>query len=89
MSALLNLHADVARELFLDYVAQQPGAIREAARAAIESADIFIEEYAARTPVLPASEIVKKQKGCRTCFGSGGKIGQPCKVCLGTGKLPV
>ena len=89
MSALLNLHADVARELFLEYMVQQPGNAKEAALAAIEGADTFIEVYAARTPTLPFGELVKKQKGCGACFGSGGKIGQPCRVCGGSGKVPV
>jgi hypothetical protein len=89
MSALLNLHADIARELFLEYVIQQPENAKEAARSAIAVADIFIEEYAARTPILPAGEIVKEQRGCGVCFGSGGKDNRPCKICFGTGKLPV
>jgi hypothetical protein len=86
MSAVLNLHADIARELYLEYMVQQPGSAREAARAAIEGADIFVEEYAARTPDDPASKS-KKLKGCRACYGSGGKIGVPCKVCKGVGKV--
>jgi DnaJ-class molecular chaperone len=87
MSALLNLHADVARELFLEYVIQQPGSVKEAARAAIEGANIFIEEYAARTPISATVEHAR-MKGCRVCFGSGGKVGKPCKACGGTGKVP-
>lgn len=84
MSSVLNLHADIARELYLEYMVQQPGNAREAARAAIEGADIFVEEYAAR---MPAEPVGKKLKGCRACFGSGGKIGAPCKVCKGGGKV--
>jgi DnaJ-class molecular chaperone len=87
MSGALNLHADIARELFLEYMAQQPGNAQEAARAAIEGADTFIEAYAKRGAVADEPAAPKKLKGCKACFGSGGKVGMPCKVCAGTGKV--
>lgn len=88
MSGLLNLHADIARELYIEYVINQPGNEACAATAAISAADIFIQEYAMRTPVMPAGDLTVKQKGCGACFGSGGKIGKPCRVCAGSGKVP-
>jgi DnaJ-class molecular chaperone len=30
----------------------------------------------------------KTEKGCRACFGSGGKRADPCKICNGTGRVP-
>lgn len=30
-----------------------------------------------------------RSKGCPACYGSGGKISQPCKRCHGTGKIVI
>lgn len=89
MSGVLDLHADIARELFLDYMTQQPGNAQAAAEAAIAGADTFIEAYAAREKpyMVHESQAPKKLKGCKICFGSGGKVGAPCKACNGVGKV--
>lgn len=51
----------------------------------------------ARTPASSPSNIYPpivhqppkpKLKGCRECFGSGGKRLAPCNVCNGSGKVP-
>lgn len=79
------MHADIAKERFLELMAAGLKA-EQAADTAIVEADIFMTCYEARKPdAQPAS---KKTKGCRACHGSGGKIGDPCRVCNGSGRVP-
>ena len=85
--SIAQAHLDIARERFLELMAQNPNVeARSAAVQAIEQADEFIGAYraiGAPEDVVPA----KKLKGCRACHGSGGKQLDPCKVCAGTGKV--
>lgn len=92
MSALLDVHVEIARERFLELLAQKPGTERESAQAAIRAADVFVEEYASRTTshlaeIPPSYKIGQKLKGCPTCFGSGGPANRPCKACSGSGRV--
>lgn len=90
MSALLDAHIEIARERFLDLMAtDREGEPHHWAQIAIIQADVFIEEYAKRTPILPAGTVVMKTKGCGVCFGSGGKANNPCKACGGSGRVQV
>lgn len=82
----VQAHLDIARERFLELMAQRPNVdAQDAAVAAIEDADTFMRAYSALTPVKP--EPVARLKGCRACHGSGGKQLDPCKACAGTGKV--
>jgi hypothetical protein len=86
--SLAQAHLEIARERFLELMAQNPNAeARGAAVQAIEQADEFIGAYRA---IGAPDEVAaaKKLKGCRACYGSGGKPTDPCKVCHGTGKVP-
>ena len=76
----MNAHLEIARERFLDLIADGVDA-RAAAIAAIECADVFDAEYSKRW-IKPTETL-----GCKSCFGSGGKRNNPCKVCGGTGKV--
>ncbi len=79
-------HREIAKERFLEIMAQSPnGDASFAAVQAIEHADAFERAYLAcgKPDCVPA----KKLKGCKNCFGSGGKIGEPCKWCKGIGKV--
>lgn len=82
-------HMHIARERFLDLMANdQGGGAEYAAVKAIEEANAFMKAYdllwEGKTQVIMG----KKLKGCKACHGSGGKQIDPCKVCGGTGKVP-
>lgn len=84
--SIAQTHLDIARERFLEMLAQHPNAdVQGAAVAAIEQADAFMHAYRVLVPAESAPPA--KLKGCRACYGSGGKHGDPCKSCAGTGKV--
>jgi len=78
----MTAHLEIARERYLDLMANGATAAIAAARAT-EDADVFMAIYSA--PTAPASG--KPLVGCRACHGSGGKRSAPCKVCGGAGKV--
>lgn len=81
------VHREIAKERFLEMMAQEPNSDPvTAAVLAIEHADTFATAYAACGPVDTAAQ--KTLKGCKACFGSGGKANSPCRACAGTGKVP-
>jgi DnaJ-class molecular chaperone len=77
------IHAEIAKELFLDLMTNSQADPEIAAQAAIEQADTFVFVYQQRAMEPDAPKL----KGCPTCFGSGGKRSAPCKQCNGTGKV--
>ncbi len=80
-------HLDIARERFLEMMAQHPnGDANGAAVIAIEQADAFVQAYTVLKPA-DAAPVASKLRGCRACHGSGGKLSDPCKACAGTGKV--
>lgn len=86
-------HLDIARERFLELMAAKPGAdVDTVAIVAISQADAFARMYQKYAVIAQAAQAGKdaalRVKGCRACHGSGGKAGDPCKVCGGTGKVP-
>jgi hypothetical protein len=87
---IAQAHLDIARERFLEMMAENPSADPQTvAIVATSQADKFAavyEQYGYK-PVEQAPT-GKKTKGCKACFGSGGKPIDPCKVCGGTGKVP-
>ena len=62
--------------------AYMPDVLKDAAARAVMQADYLI---LALNTTAPAES--PKLRGCRTCFGSGGKVGRPCRECNGTGKV--
>lgn len=86
---IAQAHLDIARERFLELMAANPAAeARAAAVAAIEQADEFAEAYSVLgCKQVEQATVSKKTKGCKACFGSGGKPIDPCKVCSGTGRV--
>ena len=76
----MSAHLEIARERYLDLIAEGFDA-DAAALAAIECADVFEAAYSKR------QESRNVSRGCKACYGSGGKRNQPCKVCGGTGKV--
>jgi DnaJ-class molecular chaperone len=88
--SIAQTHLDIARERFLELMAEDPARnATNAAQAAIQQADEFAAAYTliGYKAVDQQSNVVKL-KGCRTCHGSGGKQFDPCKACDGTGKVP-
>ena len=86
---IAQAHLDISRERFLELMAENPAADPQTvAVIATSQADKFAEVYAqyGYKPAEPAP-VSKKTKGCKACFGSGGKPIDPCKVCGGTGKV--
>jgi DnaJ-class molecular chaperone len=80
---LEQTHLDIARERFLALMAAHPnGDPSQTAVFAIDQAGEFVEAY----KVLSAGEPVRL-KGCKQCYGSGGKTGSPCRSCDGSGKV--
>jgi hypothetical protein len=87
--SIAQAHLDIARERFLELMAENPAADPQTvAIVATSQADKFAEVYAqyGYKLVEPAPRSTKT-KGCKACFGSGGKVGSPCSVCSGTGKV--
>lgn len=81
-------HFEIAKERFLEMMATHPnGDARGTAVVAIEQADEFMNAYSALR-IEPDSPQIK-MRGCRACYGSGGKVGHPCKTCGGSGKVVV
>ena len=85
--SLAQVHLEIARERFLELMAAAPaGAPTSAAVSAIEQATEFVTAYRNWT-VIETPEAPRKLKGCKQCFGSGGKINAPCRSCGGSGKV--
>jgi len=80
---LTVIHAEIAKERFLDLMASGGIASKAAADIATADANAFVRGY---RPLAPPAE-AERQKGCPACFGSGGKRGTPCKQCAGTGRV--
>ncbi|HUA79386.1 MAG TPA: hypothetical protein VL997_03365 [Dyella sp.] len=80
---LATIHAEIAKERFLDLMASGDIPSKAAADIATADANAFVRGY---RPLAPAAE-GERQKGCPACFGSGGKRDTPCKRCAGTGRV--
>lgn len=80
----MSSHLEIAKERFLDLIAGGVPSC-EAATMAIADASAFFSAYA----IWEQSTVKPKAIGCRACYGSGGKRSNPCRVCRGTGKIPV
>jgi len=80
---LTVIHAEIAKERFLDLMASGGITSKAAADIATTDADAFARGY--RPLAQPAEG--ERQKGCPACFGSGGKRRTPCKHCAGTGRV--
>lgn len=85
----MSTHLEIAKERFLDIMATVNGVnVKAAAVVATSQADEFMAVYRQYGP-KDEQLAAPTKKGCPKCFGSGGKIGQPCKQCKGTGKVEV
>jgi DnaJ-class molecular chaperone len=82
---LAEIHAEIAKERFLDLMSQLNGDFKPeiVAVMATKQADEFMQNYRP----FPATVAETQMKGCRACHGSGGKARSPCKVCDGTGRV--
>lgn len=85
---LRQVHIEIAKERFLEMMANSCSDAVTTAVIAIEQANEFTKAYEnlGIPEVVAISEA--KFKGCKCCFGSGGKANNPCKTCYGTGKVP-
>lgn len=88
-------HMEISKERFLELMANRPDADpKTVAVVAISQADDFAKFYSqyGYKPDKPESQSTirrtPKTKGCKACFGSGGKPVDPCRVCGGSGKVP-
>jgi DnaJ-class molecular chaperone len=83
----MSIRDEVAKERFLDIAYRNPTMDNaEAARLAVASADALMTELRKQAN---ADVALPRLKGCSACYGSGGKVGRPCKVCNGSGKVPL
>jgi DnaJ-class molecular chaperone len=80
---LTAIHAEIAKERFLDLMSSGGLTSKAAVDIATADANAFVRGY---RPIAPATEEAA-QKGCPACFGSGGKRTDPCKRCDGTGRV--
>jgi hypothetical protein len=85
--ALTHLH--IATERFLELMAADPQrSVSVASNIAISEADLFLTLYRAHGQTEAGTRVgTEKMRGCRDCYGSGGKVSKPCKACQGTGKV--
>lgn len=86
----MTIHEEIAKERYLDRLANSPSTNRAAAAAAaIEDATAFVLEYSSwkASEQAASREFSPATKGCPACFGSGGKKAAPCEVCGGTGRI--
>lgn len=83
---LKELHADVAKELYLDMMAGGVLSAGDCASNSIREADVFIGcLLQSRYQAVEQA----KTKGCAACYGSGGKRNKPCVACNGSGRVAV
>jgi DnaJ-class molecular chaperone len=80
---LTTIHAEIAKERFLDLLATGGMTSKAAADIATADANAFVRGY---RPIAPPVE-EERTKGCPACFGSGGKRNSPCHTCTGTGRV--
>lgn len=78
-----SLRNEIAKELFLESISKYSTKLPDMqvkilAEQAFKSANLFTDIQAKQPSPL---------KGCPKCFGSGGKVADPCKNCNGTGKV--
>lgn len=76
---------DLAKQIFLDRVngtLVDPKTASAWAEQSLMMAEAFYSQ-------VVDGEIPHKMKlrGCKACYGSGGKANQPCKMCHGSGKI--
>lgn len=86
-----DIHMEIAKERFLEIMASNArNDPKTAAVVAVDHADKFAAVYMqyAQIPAEKEPAPQAKQKGCRACHGSGGKMDSPCLKCYGTGKVP-
>lgn len=82
-----TLHEEIAKARFLALREEQLATPQEAVDRAIKEATVFTNAYAAWRRAEAAESA--KFRGCKACFGSGGKKASPCAVCNGTGQVLV
>lgn len=85
------LRDEIAKERFLDILHRNPDmSSGNAAVLAVAGADALMKELQ-RVAHISTESITATatglRKACKACYGSGGKILQPCEVCNGSGKV--
>lgn len=91
-----TLQQELAATLFVELIDGDP-TVNDAtaemlAKTAMRYAEIF-QNVAAPVVGVERKGIMNNSyepsvRGCPKCFGSGGKVGSPCKTCKGTGRVP-
>lgn len=81
----------LAETLFVDMVNGNSklsmNEVEEMALSAIAFSKLFTLKVSAEDMV--DKPVTYRTKGCRACYGSGGKVGDPCRACNGSGKVKV
>lgn len=87
-----SLTTDLAERLFIDMVNGQHdlsmNEIEDMTMGALQYASMFyskVQEAAEKSD----APVVRRMRGCKACYGSGGKSASPCRQCGGTGKVAV
>ena len=85
-----SLQTLLAETLFIDMINGNAkisiNRVEEMALSAQSYASMFYSKV--QEPIEnPDASVTYRTKGCRACYGSGGKANKPCKVCGGSGKV--
>lgn len=83
---MTTIHEEIAKARFLALREEQIATPQEAVDRAILEATVFTNAYASWLRAEKTESV--KFRGCKACFGSGGKRTNPCTVCNGTGQIP-
>lgn len=85
-----SITTELAETLFIDMVNGNAklsmNEVEEMAISSLQYATMFfskVQDSIEKTDV----PVTYKMKGCKKCFGSGGKLDNPCRVCRGSGKV--
>ncbi len=85
----MNTTSSLAETLFVEMIngdhKLSMNEVEERALSAIAFAKLFTIKTASEN--IQDAPTTYRLKGCRACFGSGGKVSDPCKACNGTGKV--
>lgn len=85
-----SITTELAETLFIDMVDGRSNLsmndVEEMATSSLQYASMFYSKVHDSAD-KDATPVTYRVKGCRACYGSGGKASKPCKTCGGTGKV--
>jgi hypothetical protein len=84
-----SITTQLAETLFIEMINGKPNLsmndVDEMAISSLQYASMFYSKV--QDSVEKTVPVTYRLKGCKACFGSGGKHNSPCKACGGSGKV--